>query len=130
MKILLDTHILLWAADDKLPPEAVQYIENRANTLLFSSASIWEVVIKRGLDRADFTIDPTSLYSGLLGAGYRELPITGLHTLIVSTLPPLHKDPFDRILIAQSISEGIPFLTADKLLCQYPGSIIFVGSPF
>ena len=127
MKILLDTHILLWAATDELPPSATRYIENCANTLLFSPASIWEVVIKHGLDRADFIIDPASLYSGLLSAGYQELPITGRHTLLVSTLPRLHKDPFDRILLAQAASEGIPFLTSDKFLLQYPGSVIFAG---
>ena len=84
--------------------------------------------IKRGLGRDDFAVDPASLYSGLLSAGYLELPITGRHTLLVSTLPPLHKDPFDRILLAQAASEGIPFLTADKTLLQYPGSIIAVGT--
>ena len=127
MKILLDTHILLWAAAGELPPEAARYIENNENTLLFSPASLWEIVIKRGFGRADFIVDPASLYSGLLSAGYQELPITGRHTLIVSTLPPLHKDPFDRILLAQAAYEGIPFLTSDKLLLQYPGSIIFAG---
>ena len=127
MKILLDTHILLWAAADKLPPEAERYIQDMANTLLFSPASIWEIVIKRGLGRTDFIVDPASLHSGLLSAGYQELPITGLHTLLVSNLPLLHKDPFDRILLAQSAAEGVPLLTPDSALRQYPGSIIFVG---
>ena len=126
MKILLDTQMLLWAAADKLPPKALRYIEDRANTLLFSPASLWEVVIKRGLGRSDFIVDPASLYSGLLSAGYQELPIIGRHTLLVSTLPPIHKDPFDRILLAQAASEGIPFLTSDKLLSQYPGSVILI----
>ena len=126
MKILLDTHLLLWAAADELPPAAVRYIEDQANTLLFSPASLWEIVIKRGLGRADFIVNPASLYSGLLSAGYQELPIIGRHTLLLSTLPPLHKDPFDRILLAQAASEGIPFLTSDTLLSQYSGSVIFV----
>ena len=125
MRLLIDTHILLWAAADELPPEAARYIQNMDNTLLFSPASIWEVVIKRSLGREDFSVDPASFYSGLLSAGYIELPITGRHSLLVSTLPPLHKDPFDRILLAQAASEGIPFLTSDALLSQYPGSIIF-----
>ena len=128
MKILLDTNILLWAAAGELSPEATRYIEDSANTLLFSPASLWEIVIKRGLGRADFIVDPASLYSGLLSAGYQELPISALHTLLVSTLPPLHKDPFDRILLAQATSEGIPFLTSDKLLSQHPGSVIFVNA--
>jgi PIN domain nuclease of toxin-antitoxin system len=126
MKLLVDTHILLWAAADTLPPDAERYIQNMENTLLFSPASIWEVVIKRGLGREDFFVDPASLYSGLLTAGYEELPITGRHTLLVSSLPPLHKDPFDRILLAQSASEGIPLLTSDNIISQYPGSLIFV----
>jgi len=127
MKILLDTHILLWAAADELPKEASRYIDDMANELLFSPASIWEVIIKRGLDRPDFFVDPASLYGGLISAGYEELPITGRHTLLVSNLPPLHKDPFDRILLAQAASEGIPLLTSDSLVSQYPGSIIFIG---
>ena len=128
MKILLDTHILLWAAADELPKEASRYIDDASNTLLFSPASIWEIVIKRGLDRPDFIVDPASLYSGLMSAGYEELPITGRHTLLVSNLPPLHKDPFDRILLAQAASEGIPLLTSDDLVSQYPGSVIMVGT--
>lgn len=126
MKILIDTHILLWAAADKLPPQAAHYIENMENTLLFSSASLWEIVIKRGLGRTDFMVDPTSLYSGLIAAGYQELPVSGKHTLLVTTLPPLHKDPFDRILLAQAAFEGIPLLTFDETLTQYPVSLIFV----
>jgi len=126
MRLLIDTHLLLWSASGELPPEAARYILNMENTLLFSPASIWEVIIKRGLGRDDFFIDPASLYSGLLGAGYQELPITGRHTLLISNLPLLHKDPFDRILLAQSASEGIPLLTSDSVLSQYPGSIIFI----
>jgi len=128
MKILLDTHLLLWAAADELPPSATRYIEDSANTLLFSPASLWEIVIKSGLGRTDFIVDPASLYSGLLSAGYQELPITGRHTLLVAALPPLHKDPFDRILLAQAASEGIPFLTSDKILSRYPGSVIYAGT--
>jgi len=126
MKILLDTHILLWAANGELSSEAGQYINDETNTLLFSPVSLWEIVIKRGLGRTDFIVDPASLYSGLLSAGYQELPVIGRHTLLVATLPPLHKDPFDRILIAQAASEGIPFMTSDITLSQYPGSIIYI----
>jgi len=126
MKILVDTHILLWAAAGELPLEAARYVEDMANTLLFSPASIWEIVIKRGLGREDLIVAPTFLYNGLVSAGYQELPIVSRHALLVSSLPPLHKDPFDRILIAQSTAEGIPLLTSDINLSQYPGSIIFV----
>ena len=127
MKILLDTNLLIWAAADELPSEAIPYIEDEKNTLLFSSASIWEVVIKHGLGRTDFIIDPASLYSGLLSAGYQELSITARHTLLVSNLSKLHKDPFDRILLAQSAFEGIPLLTSDEQLSQYHSSVIYVG---
>ena len=127
MNLLLDTHILLWAAAGELPKEAARYIDGTSNTLFFSPASIWEVVIKSRLNRKDFIVDPPSLYRGLIDAGYEELDITGQHTLLVSSLPTLHKDPFDRLLLAQSAFEGIPLLTADEIIAQYPGSIIFVG---
>ena len=125
MKILLDTHILLWAAMGELPTIAEYYIENKANVLYFSSASIWEIVIKNGLGHKDFIVDPAELYEGLLSAGYCELPITSHHTLLVSTLPQLHKDPFDRILMGQAMREGMPILTADKILTQYPCAVIY-----
>jgi len=130
MKIILDTHILLWTASGELfqkAPKAVSYIEDGKNTLMFSSASIWEVVIKSGLGRPDFIVNPTFLYNGLLMAGYQELPITGRHSLLVSTLPPIHKDPFDRILLAQSMYEGATLLTSDRILGQYLGSVVYVG---
>lgn len=125
MKLLLDTHLLLWAAGEpeKLPPEAVAAIENPDNDLLFSAASLWEVSIKRGLGRADFTVDPRLLRRGLIDNGYIELPISGEHAVAVDSLPAIHKDPFDRILVAQSIVEGITLLTADDLVAQYPGPI-------
>jgi PIN domain nuclease of toxin-antitoxin system len=127
MKLLLDTHILLWAAADELPSAAERYVNDMSNTLLFSSASIWEIVIKSGLSRADFDVDPALLHGGLVAAGYEELPITARHALFVASLPQHHKDPFDRILLAQAACEGIPFLTADNALASYPGSVIFVG---
>ena len=128
MRLLIDTHILLWAAADMLPPEAARHIQNMDNMLLFSPASIWEIIIKRDLGREDFNVDPASFYSGLICAGYQELPVTCRHTLLAYNLPPLQKDPFDRILLAQSASEGIPLLTSDSTLAQYPGSLIFVRS--
>ncbi|MCL2165664.1 MAG: type II toxin-antitoxin system VapC family toxin [Oscillospiraceae bacterium] len=127
MRILLDTHLLIWTAAGNPPSKSVRYIDDKANTLLFSSASIWEVTIKSGLNRADFAVDPAALYNGLLSAGYEELPVTSRHTLLVRNLPMLHKDPFDRILLAQAASEGITLITVDEALAQYPGSIVFVG---
>ena len=127
MRMLLDTHLLIWAACGKLPPKAAAYIDDKANTSLFSSASIWEITIKNGLNRTGFSLDPAALYNGLLGAKYQELPITSRHSLLLGALPMLHKDPFDRILLAQATCEGIVLITTDKVLAQYPGSIIFVG---
>ncbi|GGA80001.1 twitching motility protein PilT [Brucella endophytica] len=125
MKLLLDTHLLLWAAGEpeKLPWTARAEIENAENDLLFSAASLWEISIKRGLGRADFTVDPRLLRRGLIDNGYLELPITSEHAVAVEGLPPIHKDPFDRLLIAQSIVEGIPLMTADEIVAQYPAPI-------
>ncbi|MDX8515430.1 type II toxin-antitoxin system VapC family toxin [Mesorhizobium captivum] len=125
MKLLLDTHLLLWAAGepDRLPLPALADIENPSNELLFSSASVWEVAIKRGLGRNDFTADPRLLRRGLFDNGYHELPITSEHAVTVDGLPPIHKDPFDRILVAQAIVEGITLLTTDDLVARYPGPI-------
>lgn len=128
MKLLLDTHLLLWAAGqpEKLSIMARSFIENPANELLFSAASIWEVAIKRGLKREDFHADPHVLRRGLLDNGYSELPITSAHAAAIDSLPPLHKDPFDRILIAQSTIEGFTLLTVDQLVSQYDGAIRLV----
>jgi PIN domain nuclease of toxin-antitoxin system len=125
MKLLLDTHLLLWvaAAPEKLPPAALAEIENTDNDLLFSAASLWEIAIKRGLSRPDFTVDARLLRRGLLDNGYRELPITSEHCVAIDGLPPIHKDPFDRILVAQSIIEGITLLTMDTRVAQYPGPV-------
>lgn len=125
MKLLLDTHLLLWAAGqpDQLSHDALALIENTAHELVFSAASLWEVAIKRGLGRQDFRVDPRLLRRGLLDNGYLELPITSEHTVMVDGLPPLHKDPFDRILVAQSLVEGILLVTADPIVAQYSGSI-------
>jgi PIN domain nuclease of toxin-antitoxin system len=128
LKLLLDTHLLIWAATApaKLSAAAVGLLEDTENELFFSAASLWEITIKRGLGRPDFQLEPGLLRRGLLDNGYQELPITGLHTLAVEVLPDLHKDPFDRLLIAQATSEGITFITSDGLLAQYPGPIRLV----
>lgn len=125
MKLLLDTHLLLWAAGqpDKLSRDTLALIQDPTHELVFSAASLWEVAIKRGLGRHDFRVDPRLLRRGLLDNGYLELPITSEHTVMVDSLPPLHKDPFDRILVAQSLVEGILLVTADPIVAQYSGSI-------
>lgn len=125
MKLLLDTHLLLRAALNpaKLSDRAVALLEADHSELLFSAASLWEISIKSGLGRADFQIDPRLLRRGLLDNGYSELPVTSAHAVAVFSLPPIHKDPFDRILVAQASVEGITLLTADAILPQYPGPI-------
>lgn len=125
MKLLLDTHLLLWAAGlpDQLPTAARTLMEDPQNELLFSAASLWEIAIKRGLGRSDFQVDARLLRRGLLDNGYQELPITSEHTVFIDSLPPIHKDPFDRILVAQATVEGITLLTTDALVAQYPGPV-------
>jgi PIN domain nuclease of toxin-antitoxin system len=125
MKLLLDTHLLLWAAEGPrhLPKTARNLIGDPDNELFFSAASIWEVTIKRSLGRTDFQVDTRLLRRGLLDNGYMELPITSEHTIAVEALPAIHKDPFDRILIAQAMVEGITLLTFDPLVAKYPGPV-------
>lgn len=126
MNLLLDTHILLWAAarDDLFSAATRALLTDPANTLWFSVASIWEVAIKRALDRADFRTDPGVLRAGLLSAGYRELAVEGRHVVAVTALPPLHADPFDRVLLAQAMVEGMPLLTADARVLAYGGPVL------
>jgi len=126
VKLLLDTHMLLWAAAGTLPKKAESLVGDANNTLYFSSASIWEIGIKKGLGRNDFRVDPEVLRRGLLDNQYNELCITSLHALAVNDLPMLHKDPFDRMLLAQAKSEGISLLTSDSIMHEYPAPVLFV----
>jgi PIN domain nuclease of toxin-antitoxin system len=121
VKLLIDTHLLLWAAamPQRLSPRAVARLEAPENRLQFSAASLWEIAIKAGLGRSDFTVDPRRLRQGLIDNDYEELPLTGAHALALADLPALHKDPFDRILIAQAKVEGLTLLTADATLARY-----------
>jgi len=125
MKFLLDTHLLLWAAQgsNRLSSAAVQLINNPDSELFFSAASLWEIVIKNSLKREDFSVDPRILRRSLIDNDYIELPIRSEHAVIVENLPQIHKDPFDRILIAQAIVEGITLLTSDVHLMKYSGPI-------
>jgi len=125
VKLLLDTHLLLWAAaaSARLPAAAAALLDDLENVPLFSAASLWEVAIKRGLGREDFRVDPRLLRRGLLDNGYDELPVTGAHAVAVDGLPPIHKDPFDRLLVAQASVEGIVLLTADPVVARYPGPV-------
>ncbi len=125
MKFLLDTQILLWAAGqpEHLSTAARRILKQEQNQLLFSAASLWEIAIKNTLGREDFRVDPRLLRRGLLDNGYIELPVSSQHAVSIDSLPPLHKDPFDRLLLAQAFTEGITLLTADAQLARYPGPV-------
>ncbi len=127
MKLLLDTRLLIWAADgiERVPENARALMADQKNDLLFSVASIWEVAIKRGLNRPDFQVDARMLRRGLIDNGYCELPILSEHVVAIDALPPIHKDPFDRLLIAQATIEGIALLTDDATVAQYQGPVRF-----
>jgi PIN domain nuclease of toxin-antitoxin system len=129
LKLLLDTHLLLWAAGSNMPalpgrglsPQAIALIDDLSNELIFSAASIWEVAIKNRLGRPDFRADPHLLRRGLIDNGYQELPIGGDHAAACGELPDIHKDPFDRLLVAQARVEGIILLTVDRKVAAYGG---------
>ena len=125
MKILLDTHLLLWAAGepDRLSSAARKLLEDAGNELVFSAASLWEVAIKSGLGREDFRVDAGLLRRGLLDNGYGELPIASEHAVFTTALPPIHRDPFDRILVAQAMFEGMVLLTSDPIVARYAGPV-------
>ena len=125
MKLLLDTQLLLWAAGQpkRLPREARALIEAKDNALFFSAANLWEIVIKSQLGRDDFKVDARVMRRALLDHGYSELPIASEHVVALESLPAIHKDPFDRILIAQAAVEGITLLTGDETLARYPAPV-------
>jgi PIN domain nuclease of toxin-antitoxin system len=125
VKLLLDTHVLLWAAGepDRLSAAARELLLDPQNELLFSAASLWEIAIKRTLGREDFRVEPRVLRRGLLDNGYVELPITSQHAVSIDALPPVHKDPFDRLLVAQALVEGVTLVTSDTRLLQYPAPV-------
>jgi PIN domain nuclease of toxin-antitoxin system len=128
MNLLIDTHLILWAASDpdRLSEEARQLLLDSANELYYSAASLWEVTIKRTLGRSDFQVDPRRLWRMLPVNGYRELPIAGEHAIAVEALPLLHKDPFDRLLLAQARVEGLTLLTVDQQLAEYGAPVRLV----
>jgi len=128
VKLLLDTHIVLWAAGqpEKLSKPVRTLLTTSENFLFFSAASMWEIVIKRGLGREDFKVNPRRLKKMLIVHGYTELPVTAEHAFTVETLPLLHKDPFDRLLIAQARTEGMLLVTVDTAVSQYQESVLAV----
>ena len=122
---MLDTHLLLWAAgrSRRLSAAARRLIAELDHELHFSVVSLWEIAIKHSLGREDFRVDGRLLRRGLLDNGYHELPILAEHVLATETLPPLHRDPFDRLLLAQAVTEGITLLTSDAVVAGYPAPV-------
>ena len=125
MKFLLDTHFVIWipAESRRISLAARKILNDPANEFAFSAASLMEIQLKRERNKPDFEYDSRLLRKSMLANGYEELPITGEHALELDSLPPIHKDPFDRLLIAQAVVEGIVLLTADKAIARYPGPI-------
>ena len=121
MAALLDTHLILWAAfqPERLSAKASKLLRARESPLAFSLATIWEVAIKTSLGRAGFSVDPHRLHQALLAEGFVELPIHASHLVRVAALPWVHRDPFDRLLVAQALEEQMTLLTADKMLKGY-----------
>ena len=121
MRLLLDTHLLLWAVSSshRLSLETRRLIEDPRNDVLYSAASIWEIAIKSTLRRSDFRVDLPRLRSTLSTMGIAELPVTAEHAIGVMQLPAVHRDPFDRLLVAQSIVEPLVLLTNDDVLRRY-----------
>jgi PIN domain nuclease of toxin-antitoxin system len=125
LTLLVDTHLLLWAAGEpqKLSRKARRLLGDPGSQLWFSAVSLWEVVIKHGLGREDFRVEPRRLRRGLIDNGWRELAISSEHAVATLDLPPIHKDPFDRMLVAQAQIEGLALITSDELVARYPGDV-------
>ncbi|HEY8054870.1 MAG TPA: type II toxin-antitoxin system VapC family toxin [Terriglobales bacterium] len=128
MRLLPDTHLLLWGAvaPERLSALARRLISDEQHELFYSAASLWEVAIKIALGKRDFTTGPAHLRERLLANGYQELPVTGRHAVAVAGLPLIHKDPFDRLLVAQALVEDITLLTVDARLARYPAPVRLV----
>ena len=128
MKLLVDSHLLIWAASafDRLSPRARALLGDQDNVLFFSAASLWELSIKAARHPDTFKVDPRRMRRNLLNNGWKELPVTSEHAVATFDLPQIHKDPFDRILVAQAIVEGFALLTADAVLATYGSPVIDV----
>lgn len=128
MRLLLDTHLLLWSLAEPMRLDASMRsaLEEPDNEVLFSAASLWEIAIKAGLGRPDFAFNPKQIFQALLETGFVELPVRSEAAILVADLPPHHRDPFDRLLVAQAINESVRLYTADPLLPPYSSLVILV----
>ena len=130
MRVLLDTHILLWALAEprRLDRETRATIESSDTEVLFSAASIWEIALKSGLGRSDFAFDAEEIAQAALDTGFTEVAVRAKAAALVARLPLLHRDPFDRVLVAQAIVEPATLYTADQQLVPYSDLVRHVGS--
>jgi PIN domain nuclease of toxin-antitoxin system len=128
MRFLLDTHLILWGLTqpERLSPRARKLLEDNANEFVFSSVNMWEIAVKRALRRPDFLTEAATARRQLLVNGFFELAMTSEHAIFAASLPQIHKDPFDRLLVSQATVEGIMLLTSDRIVAKYPGPIQLV----
>ena len=128
MRLLLDTQIALWAIADspRLKAAAKKLIQAPQNDVFVSAASVWEIAIKHSLGRGDMPISGETALGYFRAAGYRLLSVAPEHAAAVETLPPHHADPFDRLLIAQALTEPLRLLTHDATVASYSDSAVLV----
>ncbi|NDC57991.1 MAG: type II toxin-antitoxin system VapC family toxin [Alphaproteobacteria bacterium] len=128
MRVLLDTNVLLRALiePDNLASKARSLIENPDNVVLFSATSIWEIAIKSALGKADFHVTTREILDAAIASGFEALPIRSAAALGVSDLPAIHRDPFDRLLIAQALHEPARLMTTDAALAAYSELVVCV----
>jgi len=128
MKLLLDTHIALWAVSDdpRLSPQAHELIAAPRNLIWVSAVSIWEIAIKHSLGRGDMPISGAEALEYFRQSGYRMLCVSPEHAAAVESLPAHHQDPFDRLLVAQSLTEPLRLLTHDTTVARYSDTVILV----
>ncbi len=123
MRLLLDTHIALWwvNGDSTISEKAIELIADESNLCFFSAASVWEIEIKASVGKLSV---PESFYAEICKQAFIELPVSHAHAQTLRKLPVLHKDPFDRMLVAQAVVENLTLLTADRRIAQYPVSTL------
>jgi len=128
MRLLLDTHVALWAiaADRRLPAPARKLILDSRTEVFVSAASVWEIAIKHSLARGDMPISGRQATAWFEAAGYGLLPVSAVHAAAVEGLPPIHTDPFDRILVAQALCEPLRLLTHNRTVARYSDAIMLV----
>jgi PIN domain nuclease of toxin-antitoxin system len=127
MRVLVDTHVLIWMATgntSRLSKLAINMVGSKENEVWFSAISILEIAIKQSLGRADFALDAAIIRDAFLALDFRELAVNGIQSAFVARLPLIHRDPFDRLLIAQANIEGMTLITADEQIARYPGPIL------